>query len=111
MINAGPWRCAAASCVGPPGGVPPRHRHRLGWELVPPTTPVGGPFPTHSQAHFQCEVRALVACSVLALGAAVWTMQLATLMATLNYPEYTADAHIYWSHTVGSESILGRLFR
>ena len=55
--------------------------------------------------------RAFIAFSVLALGAALWSLQLAALMATLNYPEYAADAHIYWRHTVGSESILARLFR
>ncbi|MEP6625528.1 MAG: hypothetical protein ABJC79_13870 [Acidimicrobiia bacterium] len=54
---------------------------------------------------------ARVAFSIVALGAALWTMQLAALMATYNYPEYTADAHVYWSHTVGSESVIARLFR
>jgi hypothetical protein len=54
---------------------------------------------------------ARVAFGIVAIGAAAWSMQLAALMATLNYPEYAANAHVYWSHTVGSESVIGRLFR
>ena len=43
MINTGPWRCAAArptSPAGPPGGVPPPHRHRHRRGLVPPANTV-----------------------------------------------------------------------
>lgn len=54
--------------------------------------------------------RARVAFAVLALASALWTMQLAVLMWNYEYPEYIATPSIYWSHTIGADSLLARIF-
>ena len=49
--------------------------------------------------------------AVLAVGSALWSAQLMILMFGYHYPEYTVDAHTYWSHTIGRDSLFGRMFR
>ncbi len=46
----------------------------------------------------------------IAIGAALWTVQLMLLMWNIEYPEYIANSEIYWGHTIGSDSLLARLF-
>ena len=48
---------------------------------------------------------------VLAVGATLWSLQLMILMLGYHYPEYTVDAKTFWSHTIGRDSLIGRMVR
>ncbi len=48
---------------------------------------------------------------VFAVGATLWSLQLMILMLGYHYPEYTVDAKTFWSHTIGRDSLIGRMVR
>ena len=48
---------------------------------------------------------------VLGVGATLWSLQIMILMLGYHYPEYTVDAKTFWSHTIGRDSLIGRMVR
>jgi len=49
-----------------------------------------------------------VVVAVLAIGCALWTLQLALLMWNYEFPEYTVTPSVYWAHTIGEDSLWRR---
>lgn len=48
---------------------------------------------------------------VLGVGATLWSLQLMILMLGYHYPEFKVDSKTFWSHTIGRDSLIGRMVR